>query len=53
MTRSVVMKNISMPRMYLEKIRQIKEELGLSSDSEVVRRAIDSYAKELGLIGGK
>jgi len=47
--RSVVQKNISLPPAYLQKIHRIKEELGISSDSEVVRRALDVYAENLGL----
>lgn len=46
---SVVIKGISLPPAYIEKIHAIKQELGVSSDSEVIRRAIDAYAEDLGL----
>ena len=46
---NVVRKFISLPPAYLEKIKQIRNELGVSSDSEVIRRAIDVYAENLGL----
>lgn len=47
--RSVVLKSVSLPPAYIQKIRKIKNELGLSSDSEVIRRAIDVYAEEIGV----
>ena len=47
--RSVVLKSVSLPPAYLEKIRKIRDELGVSSDSEVIRRAIDVYAEEIGV----
>lgn len=47
--RATKLKTISLPPTYVEKIRKIKAELGLSSDSEVIRRAIDAYMEDLGL----
>ncbi len=43
------LKTISLPPAYIQKITAIKEKLGVSSDSEVIRRAIDSYAEEIGV----
>ena len=45
----VVRKSVSLAPAYIEKIRKIREDLGVSSDSEVIRRAIDVYAQELGI----
>ena len=45
----VVRKFVSLPPAYIEKIAAIREHLGVSSDSEVIRRAIDVYAQELGI----
>jgi len=45
----VVKKLITLPPAYIEKIAAIREKLGVSSDSEVIRRAIDVYAQELGV----
>ena len=45
-----VKKLISLTPAYVKKIRMIKNELGLSSDSEVIRRAIDVYAEEIGIL---
>ena len=50
MRKMIVRKLITMSPVYLEKIRKIREEVGLSSDSEVIRRAIDVYAKEMGVL---
>ena len=47
--RSVVVKNVCLPPAYIQKIQIIKQELGVSSDSEVIRRAIDVYMNEIGL----
>ena len=47
--RSVVVKNVCLPPAYIQKIHVIKQELGVSSDSEVIRRAIDVYMNEIGL----
>jgi len=49
----VVRKFISLPPAYIEKIYAIREKLGVSSDSEVIRRAIDNYAEELGVFDVK
>ncbi len=46
---NVVRKFVSLPPAYIEKISKIREKLGVSSDSEVIRRAIDNYAEELGV----
>ncbi|WP_456329100.1 ribbon-helix-helix domain-containing protein [Archaeoglobus sp.] len=46
---NIVRKFVSLPPAYIEKIHAIKQELGVSSDSEVIRRAIDAYAEDLGL----
>ena len=43
------LKTISLPPAYIRKITTIKEKLGVSSDSEVIRRAIDVYAQEIGV----
>ncbi len=48
--RSVKQKNVSLPPAYIDKIEKIRQKLGVSSDSEVIRRAIDVYAKELGIL---
>lgn len=48
--RSVILKSVSLPPTYIEKIRLIKNQLGISSDSEVIRRAIDEYAEKIGII---
>ena len=45
----VVRKFVSLPPAYIEKIAAIREHLGVSSDSEVIRRAIDVYAQKLGI----
>ena len=46
-------KCVSLPPRYTEKIRRIREHLGLSSDSEVIRRAIDVYAEKFGVLTEK
>ena len=43
-------KNVSLTPSYLNKIAKIREKLGASSDSEVIRRAIDEYAERLGVL---
>ena len=48
--RSVKQKNVSLPPAYISKIARIKEKLGVSSDSEVIRRAIDDFAHRLGVL---
>ncbi len=45
----VVRKFVSLPPAYVEKIKMIRAQLGVSSDSEVIRRAIDAYIDELGI----
>ena len=45
----MVRKNVSLPEPYIKKIELIKEKLGVTSTSEVIRRAIDYYAEKLGL----
>lgn len=45
----MVRKNVSLPEPYIKKIEMIKEKLGVTSTSEVIRRAIDYYAEKLGL----
>ncbi|AIG99231.1 putative transcriptional regulator [Archaeoglobus fulgidus DSM 8774] len=45
----VVRKFVSLPPAYVQKIQKIREELGVSSDSEVIRRAIDTYIDVYGL----
>jgi len=45
----MVRKNVSLPEPYIEKIELIKEKLGVTSTSEVIRRAIDCYAEKLGV----
>ena len=45
-----VRKFVSLTPAYLDKIAKIKEKLGVSSDSEVIRRAIDDYASKLGVL---
>jgi len=47
---NVIRKFVSLPPAYVEKIRMIRNQLGVSSDSEVIRRAIDVYAEEIGVI---
>lgn len=49
-TEGVKRKSVSLSPNYFDKITKIKEKLGLSSDSEVIRRAIDDYAKRLGIL---
>ena len=41
-----VLKTISIPKLYLEKIRKLKAMLGVRSDSEIIRRAIDELASK-------
>ena len=48
--RASKLKTISLPPPYIEKISKIRKKLGVSSDSEVIRRAIDNYAEELGVL---
>ena len=48
MNKSVV-KGVSLTPAYIDKIAKIKKKLGVSSDSEVIRRAIDDYASKLGI----
>ncbi len=43
-------KTVTLTPNYIDKIRKIKDKLGLSSDSEVIRRAIDDYASKLGIL---
>jgi len=45
----VVKKLVTLSPAYIEKIAAIKERLGVPTDSEVIRRAIDAYAEELGI----
>ncbi len=45
-----VRKFVSLTPAYLDKIAKIKEKLGASSDSEVVRRSIDELAEKLGVL---
>ncbi len=40
---------VSLPPKYLEKIQKLKARLGIESNSEVVRRAIDEFASRYGL----
>lgn len=47
--RESILKTVSLPPAYVEKIRMIRNRLGVSSDSEVIRRAIDVYAEEIGV----
>lgn len=49
---NVVRKFVSLPPAYINKIAKIREKLGVSSDSEVIRRAIDDYAEKLGILEG-
>jgi len=44
-----VLKTISIPKLYLEKIRKLKAMLGVRSDSEIIRRAIDELASKYGV----
>jgi|GEM_PF-3275694 hypothetical protein len=46
---NVVRKFVSLPPAYVRKITVIKNRLGVSSESEVVRRAIDVYVDLLGV----
>jgi len=48
-TKSVKPKNVSLPMSYWEKIREIRKYLGISSDSEAIRRAIDYFIEEKGI----
>ncbi len=47
---NVVRKFVSLPPAYIDKITKIRKKLGVSSDSEVIRRAIDDYASKLGIL---
>jgi metal-responsive CopG/Arc/MetJ family transcriptional regulator len=40
---------ISLPDRYADRLEEIRERLGLPSQSEVIRRAIDLYADILGI----
>ncbi|MDK2782053.1 MAG: hypothetical protein PWR13_1081 [Archaeoglobi archaeon] len=44
-----VPKSFSLSEVYVKKIRWIQARLGLPSESEVIRRAIDEYVEKLGL----
>jgi len=44
-----VLKTISIPKPYLEKIRKLKAMLGVRTDSEIIRRAIDELASKYGV----
>ena len=46
---NVVRKFVSLPPAYIAKISKIRNKLGVSSDSEVIRRAIDCYAEKIGV----
>ncbi|MEM3505299.1 MAG: ribbon-helix-helix protein, CopG family [Archaeoglobaceae archaeon] len=48
-TKSVKPKNVSLPMSYWEKIREIRKYLGVLSDSEAIRRAIDYFIEEKGI----
>ena len=48
--RSVKLKTFSLPPAYIEKIAKLKVRLGVSSDSEVIRRGIDELAERLGVL---
>ncbi len=48
--RKTCLKTISLPPSYIEKIGVIRKRLGLNSDSEVIRRAIDNYAERFGVL---
>ncbi len=50
--KNVRQKTITLTPNYIDKIRKIKDKIGLSSDSEVIRRAIDAYAERLGILEG-
>lgn len=49
----MIRKPVMMTPQYQEKLNQIKERLGLVSDSEVIRRAIDHYCEKLGIELGR
>ncbi len=37
-------KNVNLPPAYVERVKRLKEKLGVSSESEIIRRAIDELA---------
>jgi len=43
-------KHVNLSPAYVERVRAIREKLGLSSDSEVIRRAIDELALKFGVL---
>jgi metal-responsive CopG/Arc/MetJ family transcriptional regulator len=45
-------KCVSLTPSYFNKIAKIRKKLGVSSDSEVIGRAIDNYMEKLGIFDG-
>ncbi len=46
----IVQKTVILSPKYIDKIRRIKQKLGVTSDSEIIRRALDNYAREVGVL---